>query len=174
LIWQYQQNRAMGISSEHGLVLLPQIDRPRLEQSAPAPALPAPEITTTSEPRPNPYVNGYALTQRGIRVLAEEAYKLKDALPSVTVMRQNNEQTAATLASQMVTAFSRGGISSSVGFGQLGGPSETGLIILFDDPEHLPEPADKLKQALEYIGLKVTVIQRKVGTFQFFVGPEPE
>jgi hypothetical protein len=174
VIWQYQQNRAMGITGEIGPNLLPGPNRPQIAQNRPPPALPPPAPQTALPPPPTaPFVSGYALTQAGIRALADEAFKIKDVLPSLTVMRQSNENSATTLAAQIVMAFGRGGVQSGIGMGQLGGPSETGLIILSDDPEHLPPPAAALKKALEVIGLKVNVIQRKVGTFQFFVGPDP-
>jgi len=118
-------------------------------------------------------VSGYALTAAGAHALAEEAFKIKDVLPSLVVYLQTNDNSGRTFANEIVRAFSIGGISSMINFGQLAGPSETGLIVLFDDPNNLPPPAKALKGALEAIGLKVRVIERKVGTFQFFVGPDP-
>jgi hypothetical protein len=56
----------------------------------------------------------------------------------------------------------------------LGGPTETGPIILFDDPDNLPPAAVALKAALEKAGMRVTVIKRAVGAFQFYVGPDPD
>jgi hypothetical protein len=80
-------------------------------------------------------------------VLSDEAFKIKDVLPNLTILLQNNDNSGRGLASAIARAFSIGGIQSSIGFGQLGGPTETGPIILFDDPEKLPEAAVKLKAA---------------------------
>jgi hypothetical protein len=118
-------------------------------------------------------MSGYNLTGAGVRALADEAFKIKGDLTDLVVRMQTNDETGRGLATNIVRAFSRGGISSQLGFGQLGGPKEMGAIILVDDPQHLPLPAAALKSALEKVGMHVTVIQRAVGTFQFYVGPDP-
>lgn len=172
LIWQFQQNRSMGIVTTDVSNLLPAPNRPQIAQTAPPQALPAPSEPPQPPPA-EPLLSGYSLTNAGSRALSEEAFKIKDVLLNLTVFMQTNDESGRGLAMQIVRAFSIGGVSSTLGFGQLGGPSETGLIILFDDAEHLPEPAKSLKTALEAVGLKVKIIERKVGAFQFFVGPTP-
>jgi hypothetical protein len=180
LLWQFQQNREMGITSSIGPNLLPSL--PKLPQIAQSPSPTALLPPARSEPQPavqlqplptTPLMSGYNLSSAGSRVLAEEAFKIKDVLPNLTVFLQNNDNSGRGLAGSIVRALSIGGIPSSIGFGQLGGPTETGPIILYDDPENLPESAAKLKAALERVGIRATVIQRKVGSFQFFIGPDP-
>jgi hypothetical protein len=187
LLWQFQQNRAMGITIENSPTLLPAPNTPQITQ-APAPqALPAPSQEVPLQPSPQPAATpgapavqpaeplmiGYNLTAAGVRALAEEAFRIKTVLTDLVVRLQTNDESGRALASNIVRAFSRGGISSQIGFGQLGGPKEMGAIILFDDPEHLPPPAEALKAALEKVGMHVTVIKRTVGAFQFYVGPDP-
>jgi hypothetical protein len=180
LLWQFQQNREMGITTKVGPNLLPSgPSTPQIQQSPALPALPPPSSPEPLPPAQSqpltvaPLMSGYNLTGAGSRLLSDEAFKIKDVLPSLTVLLQNNDNSGRGLASAIVRALSIGGIPSSIGFGQLGGPTETGPIILFDDPEKLPEPAVKLKAALEKVGMRVTVIKRAVGTFQFFIGPDP-
>ena len=188
LLWQFQQNRAMGITISNGPNLLPAPTAPQITQTPPPEALPPPTPATApssqaippsppvvSQPKPaTPLMNGYNLTPAGSRVLADEAFKIKDVLPSLTVWIQNNDNSGRGLAGEIIRAFSIGGISSNLNLGQLGGPSERGPIILFDDPEKLPEAATRLKSALEKAGMHVTVIKRAVGTFQFYIGPDPD
>jgi hypothetical protein len=190
LLWQFQQNRAMGITTTTGPNLLPAPNIPQIVQTPPPQALPPPRPTPqaeskpeisvpsaaipTPEPTAQPLMSGYALTNAGIRALAAEAFKIKEVLPDLVVRMQTNDESARGLASTLVTALNRGGIPSQIVFDQLGGPSETGPIILFDDPENLPPPAIALKATLEKVGLHVRVIQRKVGAFQFFAGPNPD
>jgi hypothetical protein len=188
LLWQFQQNRAMGITIENSPTLLPAPNVPQITQEAPAPALPPPSPVSSPEPQPSPQLapqpfakpqpasplmDGYALTAAGSRVLADEAFKIKGVLTGLTVWLQNNDNSGRALATEIVRAFSIGGIPSSLNFGQLGGPTERGPIILFDDPEKLPEAATQLKAALEKAGMRVSVIKRAVGTFQFYIGPDP-
>jgi hypothetical protein len=186
LLWQFQQNRAMGITIDNGPNLLPAPTIPQITQvpvpqalppppspvASPAPPPPAPPVSAQGQPAP-PLMNGYSLTSTGSRVLADEAFKIKGVLPSLTVWLQNNDNSGRALATEIVRAFSIGGIPSTLNFGQLGGPTERGPIILFDDPDKLPEAATRLKATLEKAGMQVTVIKRTVGTFQFFVGPDP-
>jgi hypothetical protein len=190
LLWQFQQNRMMGITVENSPTLLPAPNNPQITQAPAPPALPPPTTAPspepvqqvnrqpapqpTAEPQPqSPLMSGYALTPAGSRVLANEAFKIKDVLPNLTVFLQSNDNSGRPLATEIVRAFSIGGIPSTLNFGQLGGPTEKGVIILFDDPEKLPEAATQLKGALEKAGMRVTVIKRAVGTFQFYVGPDP-
>jgi hypothetical protein len=170
LLWQFQQNREMEILSKVGPNLLPAPDIPQIAQTPVLQALPAPEPQSQQAVS---LMSGYGLTAAGIRVLAEEAFKMKGILPGLTVYLQTNDETGRGLATSITRALSRGGIPSTINFGQLGGPSETGPIILFDDPKNLPEPAARLKAALEKVGMRVTVLPRPVGTFQFYVGPDP-
>jgi hypothetical protein len=172
VIWQFQHNRAMGITAD-GPKLLTGPDRPLIAQGPLPPALPPPASAQPLEPQSTALIDRYALTPAGVKALANEAYKIKSALPVLDILREASDGTSVGLASQIVTALNRGGIVASTGFGHLAGPSETGLIILAEDPEHLAEPAAKLKQALENIGLTVHVLQRKMVGFQFFVGPDP-
>jgi hypothetical protein len=180
LLWQFQLNREMGITSKVGPNLLPNVRSvPQIPQSPAEQALPAPnnpELPTTSQPQPQtstPLMSGYNLTSAGSRVLADEAFKLKSILPDLIVYLQNNDNSGRALAGSIVRAFSIGGIQSTINFGQLGGPTETGPIILTDDPDKLPEPAAKLKAALEKVGMNVTVIKKASVSFQFFIGPDP-
>jgi hypothetical protein len=178
LLWQFQQNRSLGITIDHDPTLLPAPNAPQITQAPPLQVLPPPNQAASSEPiaqpRPaTPLMNGYNLTTAGSRVLADEAFKIKDTLPSLIVWIQNNDNSGRALATEIVRAFSIGGIPSTLNLGQLGGPTERGPIILFDDPEKLPEAATRLKAALEKAGMHVMVIKRTVGTFQFYIGPDP-
>jgi hypothetical protein len=191
LLWQFQQNRAMGITVANGPNLLPAPNTPQIAQALPPQALPSPSQASSSEPlpQPNPHpapqpatqpqpatplMSGYNLSGAGSRVLADEAFKIKGVLTGLTVLLQNNDNSGRSLATAIVRALSIGGIPSTLNFGQLGGPTETGPIILFDDPDNLPPAATALKKALEKVGMRVTVIKRAVGTFQFFIGPDPD
>lgn len=173
VIWQFRQNQSLGITPYIVPGRLSSTDQPQITQTPRA--LPTPNSPEASnQPQSPQLTNGYGLTPAGIRVLADEAFKIKETLPSVIVFRLAMDGTANSLANQIVTGLERGGIQSSISVGRLAGPNEIGVMIIFDDPEKLPEPAAKLKQALERSGLGVTLVKRPVGSFQLFVGPNPE
>ena len=84
LIWQFQQNHAIGIPPATGPTLLPAPSSlPQLQKPS-QPALPAPPAAVPQESEP--LMSGYNLTSAGSRVLREEAFKIKGLLPGLTVL----------------------------------------------------------------------------------------
>lgn len=179
LSWQFKQNWANGVAPTGAPVSFqpspPPV--PRVTQSRP-PALPAPSLPTPVAAQAEPLLfSGYDLTPDGIRVLADELYKIKDGLPpSVDLWRTFSEGSSTSLANAIFRACDRATINCPVNNGRPNSPSESGVMIYVADPKSLPDAATKLQSALEHVGIRAPFVARQgVGptSFILFVGRSP-
>lgn len=177
--WQFKQNWASGVTPTGAPVLIqPALPVPQVTQRSPSPALPPPpqRIPSAVETAPQLF-SGYDLTPNGIRVLADELYKIKDALPStVDLQRTFSEGSSGPLTSSIFRACDRAGINCPTNNGRPNSPSESGAMIYVADPKTPPASAMKLQSILEHVGIHAPFVSRQgVGpnSFILFIGPTP-
>jgi|HubBroStandDraft_6_1064221.scaffolds.fasta_scaffold206128_2 hypothetical protein len=170
LVWQFQQNWAAGIKPSGAPVftLVP----PQISQT-PAPlALPSPQ------PAPQtPFFSDYNLTEAGVTALADELYKIRDALERrVELDKMNTEGTAGPFIANFGRACDRAGVECPVGSVHPNSPDEKGLMIYVADPNKPPAAAKELQAVLLKLGIDVPFVERPgfgPPTFTLFVGPRP-
>jgi len=143
------------------------------------PAMPraSPPIGQGAPPQsPRLLFEGYRLTPAGIQSLAEELYKIKDVVGTGDIRWMANDGQTLALATDFSKAYDRAGIENTQNLGRPNTPTESGVMVMVDDPQHAPESAQKFMTALDKVGVKHTLIKRDVGAghFVLLIGPKPE
>jgi hypothetical protein len=170
LAWQFQQNWAAGIKPTGAPVFSlvpPQITRTTPPLSLPPPQQQAPQT---------PFFSDYNLTEAGVTALADELYKIRDALGKrIELDRMSTEGTAGAFIGNFGRACDRAGVDCPVGNVHPNSPDEKGLMIYVEDPNKPPAAAKELQAVLLKLGIDVPFVAR-LGfgpTFTLFVGPKP-
>jgi hypothetical protein len=169
--WQFQQNWTAGIkpSGAPTFTLVP----PQITQAPALPALPAPE---GQAPR-TPYFSDYNLSEVGIGALADELYKVRDALGKrIELDRMSTDGSAGGFISNFSRACDRAGVDCPIGSVHPNSPDEKGLLIYVGDVNKPPEAAQELRTVLLKLGINVPFVPRPgfgLDTFSLFVGPKP-
>jgi hypothetical protein len=171
LAWQFQQNWAAGIKPTGAPVfsLVP----PQITQTAPPLALPPPQQQAPQ----TPFFSDYNLTEAGVTALADELYKVRDALErAVELNRMGTEGTATPFIGSFGRACDRAGVDCPVRNIHPNSPDEKGLMIYLAEPNKPPAAAKELQAVLLKLGIDVPFVARPgfgPPTFTLFVGPKP-
>jgi len=169
--WQFQQNWAAGIKPSGAPVftLVP----PQITQTTAHLALPSPQQPASQ----TPFFSDYNLTEAGVTALADELYKIRDALGKKAELdRMSTEGTAAGFIGNFGRACDRAGVDCPVGTFHPNSPDEKGLMIYVVDPNKPPASAQELRAALLKLGIDVPFVARAGFDplrFALFVGPKP-
>jgi hypothetical protein len=171
--WQFQQNWAAGIKPSGAPVFTlvpPQITQTTGPLALPPPQQQAPQTQFFSLP-------DYNLTEAGVTALADELYKIRDALGHrIELDRMSTEGTAAGFISNFGRACDRAGVECPVGTFHPNAPDEKGLMIYVVDPNKPPTSAQELQATLLKLGIDVPFVARAGFDplrFALFVGPKP-
>jgi hypothetical protein len=170
LAWQFQQNWAAGIKPTGGPVFSlvpPQITQTTTPLSLPPPQQQAPQT---------PFFSDYNLTEAGVTALADELFKIRDALGKrVELDRMSTEGTAGPFIGNFGRACDRAGVDCPVGNIHPNSPDERGLMIYVENPNKPPAAAKELQTVLLKLGIDVPFVARPgvSNTFTLFVGPKP-
>jgi hypothetical protein len=172
LAWQLRQNWQAGTAPTGAPVALtagPQ--PPQIAQAPSPPALPAPIK------KDNQFLDGYGLTEEGVRALTTELYKLKDSLKHIDVQRLVTDPSYTTLWAGINKACDRAGIECPLAPGHLNSPDDRGIKIYVADINSPPESAKNLQGVLERLGLHSPFALHPgnvlPGSFILFLGPAP-
>jgi hypothetical protein len=171
LAWQFQQNWAAGIKPTGAPVfsLVP----PQISQTTAPRALPPPQQQATL----TPFFSNYNLTEDGVKALAGELYKIRDALAKrIDLARMSTDGSAGGFSGNFVRACDQAGVDCPIGNLHPNSPDEKGLMIYVADPDKPPAAAKELQDALLKLGIDVPFVPRlgfgPTG-FILFVGPRP-
>jgi hypothetical protein len=169
--WQFQQNWANGTkpSGAPTFTLVP----PQITQVRPLPALPPPQ----GQAPQTPFFADYNLTEAGVNALADELYKVRDALGrKVELDRMNTDGSAGGFISNFVRACDRAAVDCPIPSVHPNSPDEKGLMIYVSDVNKPPEAAQVFRTVLLKLGINVPFVARPgfgTDTFSLFVGPRP-
>jgi hypothetical protein len=169
--WQFKQNWASGRKPSGAPIftLVP----PQITQTPSVPALPTPQGQSPQ----TPYFLDYNLTDVGVSALADELYKVRDALGKrVELDRLGTDGSGVGFVSNFGRACDRAGVECPNGNVHPNSPSEKGLMIYVNDPSKPPEAAQVLRTVLLKLGIDVPFVVRSEFAptgFSLFVGPKP-
>jgi hypothetical protein len=170
--WQFKQNWAAGIKPNGAPTFT--LVTPQITQSPPLPALPPPQ---GQPPEKTPFFSDYNLTEPGVIALADELYKVRDALGKrVELDRLGTDGSAGGFISNFGRACDRAGVECPGGNVHPNSPNEKGLMIYVNDPSKPPEAAQVLRTVLLKLGIDVPFVLRSDVAptgFSLFVGPRP-
>jgi hypothetical protein len=117
------------------------------------------------------------LTEEGVSALADELYKVRDALGKrVELDKLGTDGSAGGFVSNFGRACDRAGVECPNGNVHPNSPNEKGLMIYVSDPSKPPEAAQVLRGVLLKLGINVPfVVRSDFGPtgFSLFVGPKP-
>lgn len=172
--WQFRQNWGAGTTLTGAPTPIFSLVPPQITQIKPVAALPSP-----GQPEDKtPFFSGYNLTESGVTALANELYKIKDAVSKrIDLNRMATDPTAGGLINNLIRACDQGAIDCPVGNVHPNSPTERGIMIYVADPDKPPDGATKLQSALLAVGIKVPFVTRPgfgPDTFTLFVGPAPQ
>jgi hypothetical protein len=169
--WQFQQNWAAGIkpSGAPTFTLVP----PQITQVPGLLALPAPQ----GQAPQTPFFSDYNLTEAGVSALADELYKVRDALGKrVELDKMGTEGSSGGFVSNFGRACDRAGVDCPIANVHPNSPDEKGLMIYISDLNKPPEAAQVLRTVLLKLGINVPFAVRPdfgPTVFSLFVGPKP-
>jgi hypothetical protein len=134
---------------------------------------------------PQPVDPGFSFQRRlspdQFRALVQQAAKLKSDFPSLLIAIPPGDNEAWVLAKDFHDALVRGGVLAGDNQNMMPqGPEETGVMIAVPIPHDPPAGAQRLREALEIIGIVPHFVENKLAAQSspanqviLFIGPKP-
>jgi hypothetical protein len=169
--WQFRQNWTNGTRPSGAPIFT--VGPPQIAPTPPLPALPPPQGKASQ----TPFFSNYNLTEAGVGALADELYKVRDAIGKrVELDRLVTDGTAGGFISNFARACDQAGVECPFSNVHPNSPDEKGLMIYVKDPSKPPETAQVLRTVLLKLGIDVPFVVRpdfSTNGFSLFVGPRP-